>query len=198
MNTAKSLLVIFLVAHFHKICGCYLYLQWRTHLKTLMKYHPNEPLKNWQSRKIDPYKFKWFKSNYPVILVIFLLFAFRSLLQIQDLPRHDLLSQDLGDSLYGAPDTSPQATSLDWSDLSLLLVFLQYPGKLENKQSLVFCNLIITGNWKLVCYIYPSRESSYILLSVLALWFLQYLLNTNFSAFHSRVDPWKWIFIEIQ
>lgn len=37
----------------------------------------------------------------------FVLFAFRSLLQIQDLPRHDLLSQDLGDSLYGAPDTSP-------------------------------------------------------------------------------------------
>lgn len=92
-----------------------------------------------------------------------MLFAFRSLLQIQDLPRHDLLSQDLGDSLYGAPDTSPQATSLDWSDLSLLLIFLQYPGKLDNKQSLVFCNLIITGNCrpvrKLVCYIYPSRES---------------------------------------
>lgn len=92
-----------------------------------------------------------------------MLFAFRSLLQIQDLPRHDLLSQDLGDSLYGAPDTSPQATSLDWSDLSLLLIFLQYTGKLDNKQSLVFCNLIITGNCrpvrKLVCYIYPSRES---------------------------------------
>lgn len=70
MNTVKSLLVIFLVAHFRKICGCYLYLQYRTHLKTLTKYHPNEPLKNWQSRKIDPYKFKWFKSNYPVILLI--------------------------------------------------------------------------------------------------------------------------------
>lgn len=83
----------------------------------------------------------------------FVLFAFRSLLQIQDLPRHDLLSQDLGDSLYGAPDTSPQATSLDWSDLSLLLIFLQYPGKLDNKQSLVFCNLliIINGNCRSSC-----------------------------------------------